>query len=104
MKPQPAVSPSPQSLPVSDARLQFCKDKVIEQEGLHCLVSPGVLCSNPLKVGLELSSIVRHSFSLQRTGRLWSYWELAISEGDGFKQLLVLQLGIGHSDGVLGTD
>ena len=29
---------------------------------------------------------------------------MAVPEGDGFKQLLVLQLGVGHSDSVLGTE
>ena len=63
-----------------------------------------MLRSNPLKVRLELSPVVCHSFSFQRSGWLWGHWELAVPEGDGFKQLLVLQLGVGHSDSVLGTE
>ena len=65
-------------------------------------LQPGVLGSNPLEVRLELSSVVRHSLGLLGVRDLWSEGKLTVPQSDGFKQLLMLELSVGHGHRVVG--
>ena len=61
-----------------------------------------MLCSNPLEVRLELSSVVCHRLGFLGMRDLRGDWKLAVPQSDGLKQLLVLQLGVGHRHRVVG--
>ena len=61
-----------------------------------------MLCSNPLEVRLELSSVVRHSLGLLGVRHLWCQGKLTVPQSDGFKQLLMLQLSVSDGHRVMG--
>merc|ERR1719422_1282329 len=60
-----------------------------------------MFCSNVLELLLELFPVVSNSSSLQRQTCLWYCRSLAVSQGNGFKQLLMLQFSLGHSCSVM---
>ena len=64
-------------------------------------VQPGVLGSNPLEVRLELCSVVCHRLGFLGMRDLWCHGKLTVPQSNGFKQLLVLQLSVGHSHSVM---
>ena len=60
-----------------------------------------MLCSNPLEVRLELSSVVCHSLGFLGKRDLWGDGKLTVPQSNGFKELLMLELCIGHSNRVV---
>ena len=60
-----------------------------------------MLCGNPLEVRLELSSVVCHSLGFPGKRGRWGDGKLTVPQSNGFKELLMLQLCIGHGDRVM---